>query len=731
MDDTIATIEESRVSSLTSITNTADEHKSALIQLNGDAKKLLDSLTATKSIQQESMKEVNGLITTLHHKITDEYEDYEENLMEQLDQYKEKYRSWIKTVQKGAPPIEILSDIKKEKAELEFERKHLKAERLLWKKKEEEIDTLMTELRTLKEDIKAPQSPPNIHTPPRTNIEYNIPHHSTTVLDEDGCLPTDKPIIYNDGTNKFIGHIMPTKPEYNNGNYYYDIFSVGGLEMRHCSDKHINIYQDNMEHFTTSPYRSAPPQESNDRPYHKTPYNSSRNTERKLNHNEFIYPIGTEPRTVWSQSLVKYGKQWHLQISDREGLITFYNTLHNMLSEYNIFIKPYEQITRSEGLELINVENCNNHESAIKAMSKAIFTYIDQSKDTIFKLYDKPLHAIDAFRPSFDGLGFLKHVMADRHPALKELTDVTTDLNLAPTYDKYRTIYEFINAYINWVQDEQLQNRQYSNKDKIDWVIGHLDRERWEPAINAVESIKADIYADEDKPKPWPKKLELTPKLAIWLVERLPKDQRTGLHNDIDDNSSITPGIINRTYGKNNNADNGYRKDWKDKNDWKSQGRPQQKVKWKPNSSSKDTKFNWAKILKYEKIPGARCPGCGGINHNVYKTGCPKLAQFAICKEFYDKTPKEQLQPVKDSYDSYMSELRHKRMRQSRNETKRTLNKLKDYYDDEEMNNLSESFYEVYQRDFPDATINTNPFNDLELEDEPEDMDDDHSVEDM
>ena len=128
MDDTIATIEESRISSLTSITNTADDHKSALIQLNGDAKKLLDSHTATKSIQQESMKEVlNGLITTLQHKITDEYEDYEENLMEQLDQYKEKYRSWIKTVQKGAPPIEILSNIKKEKAELEFKWKHLKA----------------------------------------------------------------------------------------------------------------------------------------------------------------------------------------------------------------------------------------------------------------------------------------------------------------------------------------------------------------------------------------------------------------------------------------------------------------------------------------------------------------------------------------------------------------------------------------------------------------------------
>jgi hypothetical protein len=78
-----------------------------------------------------------------------------------------------------------------------------------------------------------------------------------------------------------------------------------------------------------------------------------------------------------------------------------------------------------------------------------------------------------------------------------------------------------------------------------------------------------------------------------------------------------------------------------------------------------------------------------------------------------------------------MSELRHKRMRHSRNETKKTLNKLRDFYDDDEMTNLTDSFYEVYQRKYPEETIEENPFNDLTLEDEPDMTDDDTTTDDM
>ena len=458
---------------------------------------------------------------------------------------------------------------------------------------------------------------------------------------------------------------------------------------------------------TIPPYLAPPFTKVLPTPGNDQSYQGNTPRPRKLNQDEFIYPPGTIPKYVCTNSLNKYGKTWELKITSKEDLSTFYNTLQNLLTEYNIYLRPYESITRNNGLELITPNDCSNFIAAKSSMSKALFTFLDQNKSTIFEHYTEPIHLIDAYRPDFDGFEFLKQIMEEWHPNLKPLVDNNTRLNSIPKFANYPTIYTFINAYINWITDERIQNCTYTDKDKLDWILSQLDS-RWTVAITKVEKMKQDIYIDETSPKPFPNCLKLTSKLGIWLTKQIPEDLRSSLHNDID---TDTQALVNKTY-------------------FKSKGRPNDKppsYHKKTHSSKKQPDINWSKVLKYETIPNARCPGCGGINHNVYSTGCPTLARFAICKEFYDSQPKEAIEPVIKSYNEYMKTLRTK-MKTRRNEGRKFIKRCAsktDRYDNEDIDTLRTEWFETYKEDFEDYDNITddNPFDTYDLE--PDDSDQD------
>lgn len=70
-----------------------------------------------------------------------------------------------------------------------------------------------------------------------------------------------------------------------------------------------------------------------------------------------------------------------------------------------------------------------------------------------------------------------------------------------------------------------------------------------------------------------------------------------------------------------------------------------------PHKGRRDDK--WADSLTWEILPGAECPGCKRSNHNVYRTGCPAFAQFALCQDFYNKCPPKELETVKTSFLKY------------------------------------------------------------------------------
>jgi hypothetical protein len=145
---------------------------------------------------------------------------------------------------------------------------------------------------------------------------------------------------------------------------------------------------------------------------------------------------------------------------------------------------------------------------------------------------------------------------------------------------------------------------------------------------------------------------------------------------------------------------------------------------WKYKNKDRDYKDNekltWAKELKWEILPGVVCLACKTNNHNVYTTGCPTLAEFSACKEFYDATPKSKVEPVKQAYQIYLSTI-CKKMRNSRFETYRTLCQLTVTYDEDEIDDLHNTLFESYKEEYPeDQYCDNNPFNNLDMESDEE-----------
>jgi hypothetical protein len=184
---------------------------------------------------------------------------------------------------------------------------------------------------------------------------------------------------------------------------------------------------------------------------------------------------------VWSSTLTKYGKDWDQQISLTEDIQGFYDNPQNMLSKYHIYLKPYENIIRLGGILAIKEENCSPYNVAKMSMSKTLFIYLDKNKERSFEKYREPINFIEAYRPSLGGISFLQHILKKWHPNLKDCTERKS--NRAPTYNQYRTIQEFINACIEWINDEALNGQVYSHKEKPDNILECLDKERWEAVI--------------------------------------------------------------------------------------------------------------------------------------------------------------------------------------------------------------------------------------------------------
>ena len=412
---------------------------------------------------------------------------------------------------------------------------------------------------------------------------------------------------------------------------------------------------------------------------------------RELQPDEFEYPIGTKPITVYVNDLTKAAAKWDIKLRYESDLRGSYERLQTRMALFNIHLIDYDNITKTNECCKINSTNCRNHENARKQMSRALFIILEDNQDTYFEHYQLPKTFISAYRRQHDGFGLITHIMEPKHPNLKITSNRKAPKE--PTFTDYASIYEFIDAYIDWCDDEIIRaNRQYTDREKIDHI-----RDELSAAFHTAKfKIKCKLdELDADLDKPFPMNLKLNEKLAKYIVSLLPDDDKVNI------NKLATSASISRL----ENQRPPYRKD-------KYNDKPRQPY---GKTASNDTK--WADNLKWEIIPDAKCPACGKINHNVYKTGCPELARFAACKDFYDKTPNDKLQPFLKAYKQYQSNLARK-MKDRRNNDRRILRTLKAEYDDEDIAKIKVSLFKEYKSDFKEEQyLVDNPFDDLTDED--------------
>ena len=603
----------------------------------------------------------------------------------------------------------------------------LRATRIVLEQQRKTIDTWFT-TKQQEYDTLHKQTLPHV----TSTTTSHTPKHTPPFL-------PDTPIKFKKDLYEVFGYIMENN-KYKNGKWYFEVFTMNGTTIHDCCEDHLTPLTDNIppDVITSrqSPLRkssddicspvqqgapSPPPfrhgyphikQEmstSSEPPIH---HNSSwpkvhRMTTRPLAQNEFEYPIGSLPLSVNQTTLIKHAEKWNFDIQHVLDLRGFYDTLINHFRPYHIYLRPYNEIQKDEGLQLIDAKTCVHSEVALTQMSQAIMIFFQTYGHTIFKKYSEPLEYIAAFKATSNGLGYLTRIMKKRHPRLKDVINMETPP--APSFSHFQNIHIFIQAYIEWLHDEKLRNdREYNDKEKLDHVLNNLD-DRFQIALLKIATKIDSLFADPSDPQPIPPHLQVTNNLGMYITDLIPDDKKEDLTN------TNIPKVfaVNTRSNTHNFAPRKSPRSTKDK--YKHRQNPGE-------IQSRDRDID-VDNLERKIIPGATCPACGKNNHNVYKTGCPALGLFANCQDFYKSQPKNLIDKVQHAFNKYQSEL-GKKMLERRNKDRRILRTVAATCGEDQVNDLKDSMFHEYKSDFSEEQyITDNPYDDFYF-DETSDTDD-------
>lgn len=406
--------------------------------------------------------------------------------------------------------------------------------------------------------------------------------------------------------------------------------------------------------------------------------------------NQFLYPKNNpKPTSVLHLLLEKHANNWTLQYDGPQHTRTFYETLKGKLPAFNIHLKDFDDITmEDDNLTVFNSDTTVHHEDAIAESSKAIFMIFDTHKDKIFKNYQAPKHYLESFRKHHDGIGFLKELVKEDHPVLTK-NDITDGNALPelPKYLDYDSIYTFINALERFREDEKLRGREYKDIPLLNHVLKEIkDDSRLAKAHKKLTTKLEELLVDPSNPKPLPKDLQFSGRLGRTIVNYLPTKEKNLYEKDIGSKSVIN-AMKNNGYGSYNKGYGSYNKSDK----------PQD------TKSSKDVvnATDWSDKLQWRLAKGLRCPGCGGNDHNVYETGCPKIALFANCQDFIKHQDPDKIKLVRNSYKKYMREREQGKKEHKRN-TKEKIRSLKGDYTEESIAHLKKAAYADFRTSFPE-----------------------------
>ena len=289
-------------------------------------------------------------------------------------------------------------------------------------------------------------------------------------------------------------------------------------------------------------------------------------------------------------------------------------------------------------------------------MSQAIFNYLDQNKDTIFKTYSIPRGYIEGYRSTSNGFQVLYQTLSVNHPALVDLVSSKED-QVKPTFEMYdNNIYTFCNALKDFYDYEYkgLSSRPEDfNRKVVKYIKSQLvPDQRYKKAIDYIDDELKRIYDTRNRAiLPFPTDLTLEGTVAVTLMKQLPRNIFEDINNSlaVNNDSHLQPSYsINRMNTRNDK-------------------RKTQKYKFKDLGDDTNPQAIFEKI-KNKRFPStdrspidAICAACGKSGHDINSTGCDAMAQFKLLMQYNKDRNSRKIETATRKYKQYQKDRHSKR----------------------------------------------------------------------
>ena len=462
------------------------------------------------------------------------------------------------------------------------------------------------------------------------------------------------------------------------------------------------------------------------RNYNDNPFNyDDHSKDESLSSEPEIMFVGHQyryPKNSRTLSKVHYsyvtdkGSKWNITLKNEQSMKPFYDALVNRMNEAGILLRPWDTIVKDESLATITAQNCDNYENAYKSMAQAIFNYLDDNKDSIFKSYTLPIGFIEGYRSTGDGFKVLYQTLAVNHPALVDLVNSKEEA-IKPTMEEHHgNIYTFCNSLKDFYDYEYkgLSDRPKHHKRKVlKYIKGQIEPDsRYEKAVNYIDNQLQLIYANTANPLPFPENLTLEGTIAVTLMTQIPQHIQGDINNNITDGSTFT---IHRTLtrnGKNRSTPTKYSK---------------------PHTTSKGETPPQATRPPPRRAIDEICSACGQSGHDIATTGCDAMAQLQLLEKYNQRHNQKHINKATQLYQKHQQQ-RHKmrNFQKDIDEYKQSIKAFKQQYDGCDTATVKQLYLESFREEV-DPAAEDDIFDDVlddtsqSQQDEQSELDDDDS----
>ena len=316
------------------------------------------------------------------------------------------------------------------------------------------------------------------------------------------CYRTQKGLEYDGSTSggdlmqfqptDIFLHDLTSTPTKTPANYIVDI--TGGYDLQSSYETYHDYHQESTPTFQRPAYNrhnNDIDQDSEGSEHHlpqqyQVQTHGRKGRNMQFAQNSFAHPRGSVPQYIREDKASTLGKNFAGHLSPDVDPRIFFDAVRQEVLVQKILLRPYEDITKTTGLLEINAHNCDNFQEAKKTMSRFLYNFFFQGRDTMFDGNDYAHNSLSVYAIDQDGLTFLEDLIRDSHPQLRtevhrasitnafKLPEFTDDISVW----KYITLMQIyckeVNRHISQVDILRLIHDQLLPDERFKRAVEHL-----------------------------------------------------------------------------------------------------------------------------------------------------------------------------------------------------------------------------------------------------------------